>query len=170
MRLWLAKSEARAGLFGGLVYRLSMALDISGAELSAIRRHGLETSEVWASPAALAFDAEAEAAFDKAAVVTFGGWKAANKNLGWSARGLWLARGGDREGRVCVGDLLAGKVLEADEVAELLAAEAGVRAGFDALAKKLRVLEDYEIGGEDLAEPTVPDSGIPARDWVRMVR
>jgi hypothetical protein len=158
MQLWEQRSEVRDWL-GGVTYRLAMALLANAMERSALARHGLASSELWASPAALALDAEAEAALAKVTqvpLVVFGNREAVRKNAEQSKHALWLAREARKEARTTVGELLKGTVLSSREIAELEAARAGIRQGFDALARKLVLLVDYEIGHEALIDPTLP--------------
>jgi hypothetical protein len=169
VRLWLERS-ARRSLWGRPIYRLTVGLVCEHGVLALIDRHRLYGDVVWRSPAAVALADAAEASFDTAGTVSLR-WSDTSRALALNWRGLALARAAMDEAHVTVGDLLIGKTLEARHVGELLAAETGIRAGFDELARQLAALAGYEIGDEDRVRPQIEtDAGVPARSWLRMAR
>jgi hypothetical protein len=115
---------------------------------------------------------EAQALLDAAHDLPLFGWGNTTKALRLNGRGLWLARRGARELRVRVCNLVNGMEVESRALTELLAVEAGVREGFDALARHVRALARYETGDEILLEPEDErgDDGTPAAGWARIGR
>ena len=165
MRLWVQRSVT-ADWWGRKLYRLTLAVEVDAVEQKLIASHDLAVVEVWASPVALAMDAEAERSFAQAAVA--GGW-----HFGDSARQIGLLRAGLRaaaegmgEARVTVGDLMAGVALEAGEARELTLAEQGVRDGFEAIETRLEALIGFEDGAVSVFDwPQPEDAGTPAVGW-----
>ena len=169
MQLYRARETTRNWLLQP-VYHLRLAIIANARELAMLTRNRWLASEVWLSPAALAFDVEAEGTLSKSSLWPLRGWKAAGSDVVTNLRGLSLARAGCHEARVTVGELLRGAGFASLELAELIAIETGVHAGFDALVAKLEHLGDYENLTEDLIEPTAHDGGVPVRQWVRIER
>ena len=166
MRLWIGRSETH-GWLGRRVYRLSIGLDADAVEREVIARHRLDRAEVWVSPAALQLEAAAESAFERAAAATGWSWAATRRALALNLEGLRHARAGGLEARVTVADLITGTTLEADEVSELTAAEAGIANGFAGLAARVAALVAFEDGEEVVVEPPAEDQGVPPARWVR---
>jgi len=170
MRLWLQKT-ARSGWLGfGRVYVLRVALSCTEAEYALIDRHQLYGDDLWLSSSALDYLNTAQQAFDRArncSVLSLQGWQSR-----WShnSNGIAMARASDREAQVSVGDLVAGAVLEAESINELMEAERGIRAGFQVLALRLSELENFELGEEKLIEADDPrgDGGAPPGTWIQM--
>ena len=135
------------------MYQLRVGLDVDDDELAIIEAHDLADIEMWASPAALDFDADAERAFGAAQHVE--GWDVGSvgKWIGHNANGLRAKRDGDREARVTVGDLLAIHVLEAEEVNELVHAERGIRAALVGLIERVAAADSFGNGEEVIVEP-----------------
>jgi hypothetical protein len=169
MRLWLERSERRAGLFGGRIYQLNVSLICDAATLMLIQRHGLAVEQVWMSPAAEALSGEAEGLLDRGMEQSAWRLTGMTSGLALNFEGLLTAWRASREPMLSVGDLIRGSVLESPVAGELLAAEAGIRAGFEALVHRLEGVKRYDESDEDLIEPK-PDAdlGVPPSDWVRM--
>ena len=169
MRLELRKA-VRGDWLGRPVYQLEVRLVVSDVEAEAIQMFRLEEIELWASPTALAFDAEAQSALARGSIVPLGGWRTLAGNIGINLRGLWVARLGDREARVTVVDVINGVAFEADELGELSITEQGLRGGFTAFVERFRVLVGYADGSVEIIEDKKSNQGIGPRGWVRMAR
>ena len=168
MKLWLERSE-RPGFLSGRIYVLRMQIICSAVEYDLIERHDIGGDAVWLSPDALGLAAAAEEQFEKASECGLLSWQGTKQSLALNMRGLKLARASDREAQISVGDLVDGTALEACSVGELMEAEAGIRIGFQALAKRIAVLADYELGDEELIESDDgKDEGTPPAGWVRL--
>ena len=169
MRLHLHRSMRTAGWFGRSVYAMSLVADIDDIELALIDAHNLHPVEIWASAPALAFDHEAEQAFEDAQ--SAGGWwqwsfGSSFKQIGLVRQGLRSARHGLREARVTIGDLVNGMTLQAGEVRELSEAELGIRAGFENIRSRMEALVAFEDNSQAVVDwPQADAGGAPARDW-----
>ena len=160
----------RRDWLGRPVYRLALRLLVSDVEAETIVNLHLADVEIWASAAALDFDHEARAIFERASVLPLGGWRVLVRNVATILHGMRVARRGDREARVTVGDLLGGAEFEADEVAELIMTAEGVKAGFAGFLARFERLVHYVDGSREVIEVTGGDDGIGPREWVRLVR
>lgn len=170
MRLWLERSE-QASWWGRRVYVLRAALVCDDDVLAAIGRHGIGGDIVYASPAYEALLEEAASHFDRAREVPLFTAGATGRSLQLNWRGLQAAKAADGELAITVDDLVSGTTIEADIVAELALVEAGLRAGFAALAEEIAALSRYATGEEELIElPPEDDHGTPAAGWVRLAR
>ena len=91
MRLWIERGTATTW-WGRHVYQLRVGLDVDDDELAIIDIHGLAAIEMWASPAALGLDAEAERWLLAAQQVE--GWDVASvgKWIGHNSKGLRAKR------------------------------------------------------------------------------
>ena len=168
MKLWLERSE-RPGFLSGRIYVLRLQVICSAVEYDLIERHDIAADAVWLSPDAMSLAAAAEDQFEKAGECRLLSWQGTKQSMALNMRGLKLARASEREAQVTVGDLVEGTMLEAGSVGELMEAEAGIRIGFEALAKRIAVLADYELGDEELIEPdNGNDDGTPPAGWVQM--
>lgn len=169
MRLFIEHGEDRDWR-GRPRYRLRASLVCEASVLALIERHQLAGDLLWQSPTAVALSEAAEGLFDNARELSLFGRGNVAKALQWNVRGLRLARQASREVRVTVGDLVGGIALQSRALGELLAAEGGIAAAFDALAAQLETLAGYEAGDELLIEPAREDDdrGTPPAGWVRM--
>ena len=167
MRLWSQRSE-RQDWLGRRIYRLSLAIEVTANERDLIGRHRLATADVWFSPTAQTLHSEAETAFEQSRGVRSWRLRGIAGTLAHIVDGFWLALQSRTEAHLSVGDLLSGFVLEAREVAELIATEAGVRAGVEALDVKLRHLASYDDGTETISETGTGDAGSHPATWIRM--
>lgn len=171
MRLWLERGE-RTSLFGRRIYLLSAAIECNERCLELIGRHRIGNDLVWLSPSALALTETAEGMIDRAADLSRWSWSDTKKALRMNLRGLRLARASSREAAVRVVDLIMGTTLESRSVGDLVAAEAGLRGGFDDLARRVVALASFETGAELVLEPEPigPERGVEPSKWVRMTR
>ena len=170
MRLHLQRSVLASGWFGRKsIYRLAIMADIDAVERELIDAHDLHPVEIWASPQALAFDQEAERAFEQARdAASIWHWSFASscKEIGLVHEGLHAVRDGHKEARVTIGDLVTGSVLEANEIRELMVAQIGIRDGFAHIEAALAALVAFEDGTTDVIDwPAPEDAGTPATDW-----
>lgn len=169
MKLWIERSQRDDGWWRGRTYSLSLGIEVDDEEFDVIARHGMAAVEVWVSPAMRALEDDAQHAFDKAAAVAGWRWADVKQQLAFNWQGMVLAARAAQEAVVTVGDLVAGTVLESGEVSELVAAEAGIRAGFAGLCERLKALVSFEAGEELIIEPPRDDdAGVSPARWVRM--
>ena len=167
MRLSFHRTERQTWL-GRRIYRLSVGIEATAEELHLLHRHRLFSTDVWLSPAASTLHAEAESAFEQTRAVRSWRLRGVTSTLGHLVEGYSRARQSESEARVAVRDLLAGLVLEAHDVGELTATEAGVRAGVEHLTIKLRHLASFDDGEETITEAEGGEASAHPAQWIRM--
>ena len=167
MRLWTQRTERKDWLRRP-VYRLSLRVEATPDERHLIQKHRLGPADVWLSQSASTLHSEAETAFEGMRGVRSWRLPGITGMLVQIAAGYWLASQANGEARLSVTDLLIGAVFEACEISELIATEAGVRAGIEALTAKLRQLASYDDGEETVTDTDAADGNAHPANWIRM--
>ena len=167
MRLLIERSQ-RTDWLGRRWYRLDIRAEANEVEHDIVRDHKLDAVDLWLSPTALSFEGEAVGQFEAAKNTPGWGNSPAWRRLRLNRDGLAAVRASARESGVTVGDLLAGVAHEAREISELSALEAGARAGFEALQRRLELLARYETKDVYVVDAEKDDSGVPPARWVTL--
>lgn len=169
MRLWRLVKTRRTWR-GKLRYVLDVGAELTPRENGLVTRHRVGRHELAAGPAALEADETTESWLDLANEVEGWGQQAVRKAIRLKSVGLWTALvSAPREARLTVGDLIAGKTFEADDVVELAMLMNLVAAGFEALQEKLNLLAAHDAEDEALTDDESDDDGVPPSAWGRNV-
>ena len=167
MRLYRAYATRRTWLLKTR-YVLRFGLELTRAEAGVIARHWLAADELAVSPAGLEADEQAESSLDLAREVD--GWndRAVAKAIGLKTKGIWTALiTANREARITVGELVAGRTFEASDAVELMMMVNLIEEAFEALQDKIQVLIAFENSEEQLSENEAEDDGTAPSEWGR---
>lgn len=170
MYLRLQRSLRRSWL-GAPIYVLAAHIEVDADDARLIAGHGFAPDRIWTAPIAAELEARADAAFDEQKKLSFFRHEDTPGIVWANVKGIALLIRARTAFHVTLADLIAGTVIEAPELAEIVAIANAATEAFDGLQAAVNAARSFEDGHEAVFIPEDGDDGLaPPATWPQHMR